>query len=131
MFPLFNKLCLFLNFLWFDLFLFFLQIVLGFRLWHLHCILFGCCHCCCLLFFRSSSFICCCLHLDKRNIVPYHFFTHLLQFLCLLVDPLCLLYNYIVGSVVNFAVIPNQLNISQTTLYRLIRVVIQVASNCT
>ena len=125
--PLLNELSLFDYFLRFDLLLLFLEVVLGLRLRHLDGTLFGDSLC---LLLGPPPLVRRVLQLDEGNVVPDHLLGHLLKFLSLLVDPLCLLYNYIIGSVVQFAVIPNQLDVRQASFHRFVAVVAQISTNC-
>ena len=124
--PLLCELSLFDHFLRFDLLLLLLEVVLGLRLGHLHGTLFGDNL---RLLLGPPPLVGRVLQLDEGDVVPDHLLGHLLKFLSLFVDPLCLLYNYIIGSVVQFAVVPNQLDISQAPLHRVVAVVAQIPTN--
>ena len=127
MLPLLYKFSLFDYLLGFDFLLFFLEVVLGLRLGHLDCTFFGYNL---WVLLRPPAFVGRILQLDKRDVIPDHLLRHLFKFLSLLVDPLCLLYNYIVGSVVQFTVVPNQLDVRQAPLHRFVTVIAQISTNC-
>ena len=129
-FSLFCELCLFLNFFRFDFFFLLLEVVFGFRLWHFDGVFLGGGSGWWWFFFGSSSFVCWIFQFDKGYIVFDHFLAHFLRLLSLFIYPLSLLYNYIVGSVVQFAVVPDQLDVRKTTLHCFIVVVVQVAAHC-
>ena len=109
-----------------DLLLLLLQVVLGLYLRHLHGLLGWDCGD---LLLGPPALVGGVLDLHEGSVVADHLLGHLFELLGLLVDPLHLRNNYMVGLVVQNAVIPDELDVGQAPLDRLIHVVVQVAAH--
>lgn len=120
MFSLFGVLRLHDHLFWLLTLFHLLEVVLGFGLGHFDGSFPGIDY---IFFMRSSSFVGWVFNLDKGNVVTNHFFGHFIQLFGLFVDPLCDCRGYVVCGVVEFAIVPDELDISQAPLNSVVGVI--------